>query len=125
MYQYAEVYGRLSFEVATLVFMKKDGTFRVMLATRNARTAELVHGFLGGKLNSRDSHCNINNGNIAVIDLALGEIRSFSVDRLVGLEYHGAVNTKEELEKITEQYLTFKRNYEAHEPQVITMDMLD
>lgn len=125
MYNYPEVYGKLTYEVATLVFLKKDGTARVMLGTRNIRTAEIEYGFLGGKLGGRDSKCNINNGNIAVIDLAIGDIRSFSIDRLVSIDYHGIVETKEQLEIITGEFLKFKRDYEERMPKTITMDMLD
>lgn len=124
-YTYPEIYNKLSYEVATVIFMKKDGTIRIMLATRNINTAALEYGFKGGELGGRDNKCNINNGNVAVIDMLIGEPRIFHIDRLVSVEYHGVVGTKEELDKAVEKHLQFKKAYEDTQPMELTMEMLD
>ena len=123
--KYPGVFSKLTYETATLVFLKKDGTVRVMLATRNLRTSELEYGFLGGRLSGHDSRCNINNGNIAVIDMIIGEPRSFNIDRLLSIDYHGVITTREELERVVEMHQEFKREYESNKPMEISMDMLD
>lgn len=122
---YAEVYSKLGFETATLVFLKKDGAIRIMLATRNMHTIQLVYGFKGKELGGHDNRCNINNGNLAVFDMIVGEARSFSIDRLVSIEYHGIISDNAGIEHITEEYTKFKHEYEINQPKELTMDMLD
>ena len=123
--KYAEVYSKLTYEVGTIIFMKKDGTIRLMLGTRNINTASLEYGFLGGKLSSRDNNCNINNGNVALIDLMIGEIRTFSIDRLIRADFHGYIETKEQLDEVVRNFMNFKKEYEKTEAMELTMDMLD
>lgn len=123
--KYAEVFGKLTYETATVIFMKKDGAIRIMLATRNLSTIAISHGFQGRALGGHDNRCNINNGNLAIFDMVLGEARSFNIDRLVSIDYHGVISTSEELEEITEKYLSFKHSYEENQPMKLNMDMLD
>ena len=123
--QYSEVYSKLSYEVATLIFMKKDGTIRLMLGTRNINIARLMHGFMGDKLGSRDRSANINTGNIAVIDMVIGDVRLFNINRLVRVEYHGIPSSIGELDKIVENYMKFKKEYEMTQPMEINIDMLN
>lgn len=125
MYSYPEVYGRLNFETAAIVFLKKDGTVRLMLGTRNMRTIEINHGFQGKALGGHDNRCNINNGNIAVFDLIMGEARSFNIERLQSIYYMGELETAEQLDKAAEEFQEFKVNYEASMPSALDMDMLD
>ena len=105
---YPEVYSRLCYETAFVVFLKKDGTIRLMLCTRNLNTVALQYGFQGKALGGHDNRCNINNGNIAVFDLALGEARSFNIDRLVKIEFKGIVSTAEQLEEVTLDIIKIK-----------------
>lgn len=123
--KYPEVFSRLTYETATLIFNKRDGSIRVMLATRNIGTAEIEYGFLGWALGGHDNRCNINNGNIAVIDLIIGEPRSFNIDRLVDIQYHGVITEKEEFEELVGKFLEFKREYESRIPEEVTMDTLE
>jgi hypothetical protein len=118
--KYAEAFSKLSYEVATVIFMKKDGSIRTMLCTRNLKTVEEIHGFKGRELGGHDNRCNITNGNLAVIDVILGESRSFSVDRVASIEWHGIINNKEELEKEIEKYVEFKKAYEKN---IVTADI--
>ena len=89
MYSYPEVFSKLTYETALVTFLKKDGTIRVMLCTRNLDTISIKYGFQGAALGGHDNRCNINNGNLAVYDLILGDARSFNIDRLVDIQYGG------------------------------------
>ena len=122
---YTEVYSRLCYETAFVVFLKKDGTIRLMLCTRNLNTVSLQYGFQGKALGGHDNRCNISNGNIAVFDLALGEARSFNIDRLVKIEFKGIVSTAEQLEEVTGEFLKFKAEYEKSQPMELDMDSLN
>ena len=122
--KYAEVFSRLTFETAFIIFLKKDGTVRLMLGTRNLHTVELLYGFQGRELGGHDNRCSINNGNVAVFDLILGEARSFNIDRLVDIEFHGVVNNKEGLDSLIEKFSTFRKEYDG-ESAGFTLDMLD
>lgn len=124
-YTYPEVFSRMTYETAFLIFMKKDGSIRLMLGTRNLSTVSLFWGFQGKALGGHDNRCNINNGNIAVFDLVLGEARSFHIDRLVDIQYHGIIDSKEKLDAVANEFNIFKTEYEKTQPMEITMDMLD
>lgn len=123
--EYAEVFSKLTYETAFIIFLKKDGTVRLMLGTRNLSTVGIKYGFQGRALGGHDNRCNINNGNVAVFDLALGEARSFHIDRLVGIEYHGIIETEQQLDELAEKFTQFKEEYEKTQPMKLTMDMLD
>ena len=122
---YPEVHSRLCYETAFVVFLKKDGTIRLMLCTRNLNTVSLQYGFQGKALGGHDNRCNISNGNIAVFDLALGEARSFNIDRLVKIEFKGIVSTAEQLEEVTGEFLEFKAEYEKSQPMELDMESLN
>lgn len=122
---YAEVFSKLTYETAFLVFLKKDGTVRLMLGTRNLNTVSLQYGFQGKALGGHDNRCNIKNGNVAVFDLVLGEARSFHIDRLVDIQYHGVISTLEDLNKLAVEFMQFKEEYEKTKPMQIDMSMLD
>lgn len=112
-YAYSEVFGRLTFETATIIFIKKNGEIRTMLATRNLQTAAIYNGFMGRELGGHDTRCNINNGNLAVIDLMLGEARSFNIERVISVDYHGTILTQEELDNEVRKFIEFNSVYEA------------
>jgi hypothetical protein len=122
---YSEVYSKLLYETALVVFLKKNGEVRIMLGTRNLKTAELYFGWLGSKLNMQDGRCNINNGNIAVIDLIIGDGRSFNIDRILDIQYAGMITTKEQLDEVVRQFVEFKEQYEKTKPMIIDMDSFD
>ena len=123
--QYAEVFSRLTYETAILVFMKKNGDIRLMMGTRNLGTVALRYGYQGNVLGGHDNRCNIKNGNIAVYDMFLGDARSFHIDRLVSSEYLGEIKTEQQLDDAAGKFLEFKEKYEASQPGELTMDMLD
>ena len=122
---YPEVYSRLCYETAFVVFLKKDGTIRLMLCTRNLNTVSLQYGFQGKALGGHDNRCNISIANIAVFDLALSQPRSFNIDRLVKIEFKGIVSTAEQLEEVTGEFLEFKAEYEKSQPMELDMDSLN
>lgn len=123
-FSYPEVFSKLTYETAMIIFMKKNGDVRVMFGTRNLHTVELHWGFQGAALGGHDNRCNIKNGNIAVYDLMLGEARSFNIERLVAIEYLGEIRSKEELDKAAQTYLDFKNKYDASTKE-LTMESLD
>lgn len=122
---YAEVYSKLTYETAIIIFLKKNGEIRVMLGTRNLGTVDIKYGFQGQVLGGHDRRCNINNGNLAVYDLAIGDARSFHIDRLINIEYLGIIDTEEKYDKIFEQYINFKTEYEKTKPQTLDMNTFD
>lgn len=111
---YSEVFSRLTFETAAIIFLKKDGTVRVMFGTRNLQTIKLLYGFQGQALGGHDTRCNINNGNIAVYDLELGDARSFNIGRLVSINYVGVISTNEEYITEYEKFKQYKEKYEKN-----------
>ena len=125
MHNYSEVYSHLNFETAAIVFLKKDGTVRLMLGTRNLSTINLRYGYQGATLGGHDKRCNIGNGNVAVFDLLLGEARAFNIDRLQSIYYMGTVETPEQLDKVANEFIEFQKAYEESKPKAIDMDMLD
>lgn len=123
--QYAEIFSKLTYETAVLVFFKKNGDIRVMLGTRNLSTIDLIHGFQGYVLGGHDTRCNINNGNLAVYDMVIGDARSFSIDRLVHAEFLGTITTKEGYNKALETYLKIKEDYDKSGNTTLTIDNFD
>ena len=107
-FEYSDIFTRLYYEVAVVTFLKKDGSIRIMVCTRNLKTAEMLYGFMGQQLGAHDKRCSIQNGNIAVIDLEIGEARSFSVNRLCDIQYLGEVKDKEMLDKALGKYIEYK-----------------
>jgi len=125
--KYTDVYSKLTCELATLIFFKRDGSVRLMLGTRNSDIIGLMHGFPGEELSKVDARSNVNNGNIGILDMIIGEGRSFNIDRLVSINYHGVINTEEELEEVIKQFKQFKSSYEATKPGLMDFasEMLD
>lgn len=119
---YPEIYSRLTYETAVIVFLKKNGEVRIMLGTRNLNTISLLYGFQGQTLGGHDTRCNINNGNVAVFDMILGDARSFNIDRLLDIQFGGVINTKEEYEQLLTNYVKFKEEYEKSKPMQIGID---
>lgn len=109
---YGEAYGRLSAEIATIIFIKRDGTIRSMLATRNLQVVRLLFEGIGNILLGHDKRCNIGNGNLAVVDLLLGEPRQFNIERIVSITWHGEANTLNDIQRIVEEHTRFKQAYD-------------
>lgn len=125
MYSYPEVFSKLTYETALVTFLKKDGTVRVMLCTRNLDTVSLRFGFQGAALGGHDNRCNIKNGNMAVFDLILGEARSFNIERVLSVYYSGIITNNEQLDACINAYAEFKEKYEATHEMSLSMDTFD
>lgn len=112
---YQEIYRRLQYEVATIIFVKGNGEIRVMLATKDVFQAARFNGEdIGGMerhLQAISNRCNIKNGNISVIDIAIGEARSFKLGRLIDIYWHGEIGTAEKAEELYRGYKGFLEKY--------------
>lgn len=106
VYEYGNTWGRLLTETALIAFMKKDGHARLMLGTRNTDTAKMMwpDKHLKGLLGGFDNRCNIGNGNIGVIDLAIGDCRSFGIDRVIAIKWLGELATEDDINNAIEEY---------------------
>lgn len=124
MFNYAEVFGRLNFETAIIVFLKKNGDVRIMLGTRNMGTILLDNPDSRG-MAGRDGRCTIDNGNIAVYDLIIDEPRVFNISRLVSIDFLGSIDTTSKMDEIVEKFSQFKEGYELTSPMTLSMEMLD
>ena len=130
---YAELFSKLTYETAVITFLKKDGTVRIMLCTRNINTISILYGFQGQALGGHDNRCNIQNGNLAAFDLILGEARSFNVQRVLNIQFadmgctdgQPIVSTKEQLDKVIEKYVEYKNLYEQNNPMKLSFDSFD
>ena len=119
---YPEVYSKLNFETAIIIFLKKNGEVRVMFGTRNLNTVSLVYGFQGQKLGGHDTRCNINNGNVAVFDMVAGDARAFNIERLIDIQFVGVISTKEEYDEQFAKFVQFRQEYMATHSSMIDMD---
>lgn len=102
---YGETYRRLLNELALVAFIKSNKRTRFMLATRNLRIANLMwpDNNLKYLLNGFDYRCNIHNKNLAVIDLMIGDCRSFNTDRVTDIRWLGEITDINTLNNILEQ----------------------
>lgn len=121
---YPEVYSKLCYETALIVFLKKNGEVRLMLGTRNLNTVALLYGFQGNVLGGHDTRCNINNGNVAVYDMIAGDARSFNIDRLLDIQFAGIITTKEQYDEVLNKFVKFKDDYEKNKPMRVDMDTI-
>lgn len=121
---YPEVYSKLCYETALIVFLKKNGEVRLMLGTRNLNTVALLYGFQGNVLGGHDTRCNINNGNVAVYDMIAGDARSFNIDRLLDIQFAGVITTKEQYDEVLKRFVKFKDEYEKNKPMRVDMDTI-
>lgn len=91
---YAQMLECVGTYTVVVKFKKKDGTTRVLMGTRNKVTVmQLCNKDLSGMLAGFDKRCNIGNYNIPVVDLALGEVRTFCIDRLEAYQVLGFINS--------------------------------
>ena len=108
---YPEVYSRLNFELGIVIFIKKNGEFRVMLCTRCMSIINMVFGYKGNVLASHDNRCNIGNGNVAVYDMAIEDARCFNIDRVIDIQWLGPVGSKEQYNRMFAEFVEFRDSY--------------
>lgn len=121
---YPEVYRKLIQETAIVKFIKADGTKRIMLATRNIETSAMMGDSLLGLLGGYDKRCNRHNGNIAVIDLALVNCRSFNIERVIDIEWCGVIEKEDELSKVIDKFRQSKESFNIEESGTNSMDSI-
>lgn len=88
--EYGLVNCRLSNEVAIVTFVKVNNDVRVMLCTRSIRTIERLSGnpqYNIAGMNGRQRKLSVASGNIAVVDLALDEVRVVNSSRIIRIDY--------------------------------------
>lgn len=62
---------------------------------------------------------------MAVIDMELGEARSFSIDRVVYIEFLGEIDTSDKLNDIYKQFSAVREKFDNEVNKPLSMDMLD
>lgn len=124
---YSELYRSLLTQVVEVIFIKANGEVRPMLCTRNVQLANLF-GFdmpyMSANLASHDKRCGIENGNIAVIDLVIGEGRSFNIERVVCKHIFESVESEEQASKIRQDFVEFTKAYKKCNTSGIELDEL-
>ena len=109
---YSQMLQALGSVTILVKFVKKNGEMRVLLGTRNKMTVqEICNVDLSGMLAGFDKKANIGNHNIPVVDLALGEVRTFCVERLEAYQVLGVI-TKDNSEAAFEYYNQILENVE-------------
>ena len=108
--KYEDLYSRLCNNAMIVVFLKKNAELRVMLCTRDLMKATVSTQKPGMLLQAHDRICNMSNGNIAVIDLELGEPRSFNIERVV-VAQETDVSTQEAWEKSLRDLYNVREHY--------------
>ena len=98
---YNEVAYRMTEEAAIVVFRKKDNSVRVMLCTGSLRVLDNVlenPGYVQMQLSGRNGRNKAGSHNVCAIDLIIEEVRQFSTDRVITINWLGKLHSKEELE---------------------------
>ena len=114
MYNYGEVYTNLCFQAAVVSFFKKNGELRTMLCTRDSDMISFCCNNGNPGLGGHDKRCNINNGNIAVVDLVIGEARSFNIERVLHIEYlNKPIKSQDDLEAAIATLQSVREYYES------------
>lgn len=121
--EYTEAYRKLQTGVCVVTFIKKDATVRNMLATRNKRIVSNFSRLDDSSFNGHDRRCSIDNGNIAVYDLIIDEVRMFNIGRVVGFYEFGDITSQEEMNNAVEQFKNFDTKYRENSPMELHLDM--
>lgn len=106
---YEQIYSELCHNIVMIIFLKKTGELRVMLATKNEAIAMTSNKMQ--IIPSRYIRESKESGNISVIDLETKERRSFNVDRLISHHVFGIANSEQEYTNIQNEYAEFKIRY--------------
>jgi hypothetical protein len=91
---YNELKLNLGIYSAVILFQKKDKSKRVMLCTRNYNTVkDLFAVKMEGALIGHDKRHTQKTNTLAVIDLAVGEARAVTVNKILGIVWCGILNS--------------------------------
>ena len=97
---YLQLKNTLEQQSIIVSFKKKNGDVRVMLGTRNMTTCEKIcNRDLTKMLFGFDKKNTAATLNIPVVDLALGEVRTFNVERMLGYQLIGVLDNDEVINK--------------------------
>lgn len=110
---FSDCYVKLGRSLCLLIFLKRNGEPRCMLATRHLSMASRYRGFFGGEISMIDKRNEKNKGVLAVIDMEIGETRSFNSDRVISLIEITEPETKEEFIEFVSRFHSFKESYLA------------
>lgn len=123
MYEYSQIYREISYNVGIFIFIKKDNTVRVMLGTRNLDTLKIKFGWIADELSKMEKRCSISNGNLALVDMVIGQGRCFNMGRLVWYKNIGTVTNEEEYNKVLKDFVDFTNNYITFEPDLFAFGL--
>ena len=116
--EYVQMMHDLTYNLMLIIFVKKNGEERVMLATRNRDIYRMEYGDTYNAMNGMDNKCSIQNGNIACIDMVIGEARMFNMYRVLQSYIIGEPKNNAEYSAMFDRFMTFKEKYTP-----ITKDM--
>ena len=116
--EYVQMMHDLTYNLMLIIFVKKSGEERVMLATRNRDIYRMEYGDTYNAMNGMDNKCSIQNGNIACIDMVIGEARMFNMYRVLQSYIIGEPKNNAEYSAMFDRFMTFKEKYTP-----ITKDM--
>lgn len=123
--EYGQVYTQLNFGVAIVVFFKKNGELRTMLASRSPQYAAVAGcSDKMAILSYRDKTFNRESGNIAVLDLIKQDARAFNVGRVVYYEPQ-EIRTAEEFDRAILRQQAIEEWYRPLREKVSKLTNLD
>lgn len=120
----------LTLGVACVVFRKKNGEARCMLATRDISIPKRFSIPLAYELSGMDRRNEKHKDMVvSVIDLEINDVRSFRLDRLSFFEDMGSVESLEDYNRVQKEFREFKETYtkmmKENEAQSDSLDGLD
>ena len=96
--------------VGMVIFFKSNGAIRPMLCTRSASLCKRLTGLYVGGVEGHQNRQKAGSGNISVIDLEIGELRSFNVHRIVNYKYID-VTCAEQFEEVLVNFREYVARY--------------
>lgn len=123
MYDYSKIFLEMQTNIGLFVFFKKNGELRVMIGTRSIDIARIKYGWISGELSKMDGRCSRSNGNLGLIDLAIGEGRCFNIGRLSYYRNLGTVSSEEEYDKLMAWFNKYNEEYKKNTG--LSMNILD
>lgn len=123
MYEYTSIYREMTYGAGIFIFMKKDNTVRVMLGTRNLDIAKIKFGWIANELSKMENRCNRSNGNLAVIDLVIGEGRCFNMGRLIWYRNLGNIESEDKFNEVLRNFGLFANDYMKQAPDIFSVGL--
>ena len=121
--QYVQTMHDLTYKLMIIIFVKKNGEERVMLATRSRDIYRMEYGDAYNAMNGMDNKCSIQNGNIACIDMVIGEARMFNRFRVLQQYILGEPKNNAEYAAMFDKFMEFKNKYKPVTQNPADMDV--